>query len=257
VAVRHASSLRHPGTAKPARTPTIVRLKLLGSFELKAGRRALHAPPQVQRLLAFLALHEGPLRRTYVSGQLWLDATQEQAFGSLRTTLWRVRRVSAPVVDATSTHLALAPSVVVDVRELEAIADHFRHPHGTVEADEVALLAEADELLPDWYDDWVTHERERLSQVRLAALETACEELVETGRYREATAAALAAVATDPLRESTRRLLISACLLAGNHAEALRQFVDFRALLARELGLEPSFRMLELARVFESARRSS
>jgi DNA-binding SARP family transcriptional activator len=253
VAGRQPSSLRQQGAAKPVRASAGAGLKLLGGFELELGRRAEEIPPHVQRLLAFLALHDRPLRRTYVSGRLWLDASQEQAFGSLRTTVWRVRRVAAPMVHATSTHLALDPSVVVDARELESAADRIRHPHQTVAPEDVERLAEAEELLPDWYDDWVLQERERLGQLRLAALETVCEELVETGRFREATAAAQAAVSADPLRESARRLLISTCLCAGNRAEALRQFVDFRTLLAREVGLEPSFRMLELTRTFKAA----
>jgi SARP family transcriptional regulator, regulator of embCAB operon len=64
----------------------------------------------------------------------------------------------------------------------------------------------------------------------------------------------LAAVTTDPLRESARRLLISTYLDAGNEAEALRQYADFRSRLEREVGLEPSFRMLDLARAFGVSR---
>ncbi len=254
MAARQQSSLRHrPGRDGAIRASPAVRLTLLGGFELESGRRRLQAPPHVQRLLAFLALHDRPIRRTYVSGQLWLDASQEQAFGSLRTTLWRLRRVTAPLVQATSTHLALAPSVAVDAHELAARAERFLHRHPPLDPDEVELLATAHELLPDWYEDWVTPERERLSQLRLLALEAACEELVATGCYREATTAGLAAVATDPLRESVRRLLITTYVGEGNYAEAARQFDDFRARLKRELGLEPSFRMLELARAFGSA----
>jgi DNA-binding SARP family transcriptional activator len=204
----------------------------------------------VQRLVAFLALQDRPLRRTYVSGRLWLDKTQDQAFGALRTTLWRLRRLPAPVVQATTTHLSLAPSVSVDARDFTVAAERFLRRRDCLDEDDVNRLAHASELLPDWYDEWVTQERDRIGQLRLLALESACEELVAAARYREAATAALAAVASDPLRESARRLLISTYLGTGNNAEALRQYVDFRTRLERELGLEPSFRMLELARSF-------
>ena len=247
------SSLRR--RAAPTNTvpiSSVVQLKLLGGFELEVERRRLHVAPHVQRLLAFLALHDRPLHRAYVSGGLWIDASQEQAFGALRTTLWRIRRVPEPVVEATSTHLALASSVAVDARELAASAERTLHHRNQLDSDDVERLAEAGELLPDWYDDWVLQRREQLRLLRLLALEAVCEELAAAGRHTEAAIAALAAVAADPLRESARRLLIGTCLGAGNRAEAVRQFVDFRARLQRELGLEPSPRMLDLLRAFGS-----
>jgi DNA-binding SARP family transcriptional activator len=239
------ASLRHQAT-----------LQLLGGFELAAGGVALAVPPHVERLVAFLALQGRPLRRTYVAGKLWLHSSQEQAFACLRTTLWRLRRVSAPIVHATSTHLALDPSVAVDARELVATAERFLRSHERLDESDIERLAHASELLPDWYDDWVGQERDRIEQLRLLALESVCEELVAASRYREAATAALAAVASDPLRESARRLLISTYLNAGNDAEALRQYADFRTRLEREVGLEPSFRMLELARTFRVSRRA-
>jgi DNA-binding SARP family transcriptional activator len=254
VAARQRPSLRHsPDRGRSVRVSSLAQLRLLGGFELETGRLSLDAPPNVQRLLAFLALQDRPVRRTYVSGRLWLVASQEQAFASLRTTLWRLRRVHAPLVEATSTHLALSHTVEVDSRELARSAERFLQRHHSLDEVDIDRLAKAHELLPDWYEDWVLLERERLSQLRLLALEAACEELVAAGSYREAATAAVAAVATDPLRESARRLLITAYVGAGDQAEAARQFVDFRVRLKRELGLEPSFRMLELARALGAA----
>jgi len=106
----------------------------------------------------------------------------------------------------------------------------------------------AEELLPDWYDDWVLEERESLRHLRLLALEAAANTLIGARSYPEAARAAIAAVRADPLRESSTRLLIRAYLAAGNLAEALHQFRAFRLRLARELGLEPSPQMMELMR---------
>jgi DNA-binding SARP family transcriptional activator len=241
------SSLRQrEGHEAPARESSAVRLRLLGGFELEVGTERLDIPPHVQRLLAFLALHDGPLRRAYVSGRLWLDVGQDQASASLRTALWRVRRISAPILETTSIDLALASAVVVDATEVATIAT--RCLHGSLDADDVDALVGADELLPDWYDDWVFQEREHLRQVRMLAVEAACEGLIVAGRYREAESAALAAVSADPLRETARCLLITAHLGTGNRAEAMRQLEDYRARLDCELGLGPSPRILDLAR---------
>src|SRR5438876_559476 len=92
--------------------PGTIELFLLGGFELRAGPRPVELPLRVQRLTAFLALANRRLHRAYVSGRLWLDATQEQAYGSLRAALWEARRFALPLVEATSTHVALSPFVL-------------------------------------------------------------------------------------------------------------------------------------------------
>ena len=64
--------------------------------------------------------------------------------------------------------------------------------------------------------------------------------MLRRGHYVEALDAALAAVRSDPLRESARRLILRIHLAEGNQVEALRHFHSYRALLAAELGIEPS-----------------
>lgn len=73
-----------------------------------------------------------------------------------------------------------------------------------------------------------------------------CERLTALGRYGQAVDAGLAAVQGEPLRESAHRALIAVHLAEGNHAEALRQYRWFRQLLADELGLRPSARIVGL-----------
>jgi DNA-binding SARP family transcriptional activator len=89
-------------------------------------------------------------------------------------------------------------------------------------------------------------ERERFRQLRLYALETLCERFTAAGRIAEATQAGLAAVACEPLRESSHRALVKAHLADGNAGEALRQYRLYRELVRTQLGLEPSPRMDEL-----------
>jgi DNA-binding SARP family transcriptional activator len=241
-------SLRSSASLLEAGADATPYLGLLGGFEFSAGAQPVALPPHVQRLLAFLALQGRPLHRAYVAGRLWIDLSQDRAHGSLRTTLWRMRRLSCPAVEATSTHLALAATVSVDAREFEACTDRVLHHATPPWSGDVELLAQPAELLPDWYDDWVIHERERLRQLRLLALEVAAERLIHAHRYAEAAFAALTARATDPLRESACRLLVRSYLAEGNAAEALHQIDAFRAQLQLELGLEPSAQMQDLRR---------
>jgi len=225
---------------------TSVCLSLLDGFELRHDGKEVELPPAAQRLLAFLALHDRPLTRVYVAGALWLDATEERSRANLRATLWRLRRPGAPLVEVSTTHVRIGREVVVDVTSLVANAQRLLREDAPQAG---PSLEEADlngELLPDWYDDWVLDERERLRQLRLHALETRAEQLAAAGRYGEAVDAALAAVRAEPLRESGVRALIRVHIAEGNHGEALRRYVAYRDRLRDELGLEPSPQMAAL-----------
>ncbi len=238
-------SLRLPARARQRDgdgfSPT--RLELLGGFALWLGGRPASEPHQVQRLLAFLALHRRPLHRAFVSGRLWPELSQEHAFGCLRTTLWRTRG-SAELLEVTSTYVALSERVEVDARELNASAEDVLK-QGADDA-RVDRLLHAGELLPGWYEDWIVEERDRLGQLRVLALELATEQLIRTGAYGEAALTAAAAARADPLRESAIRLLVRVHLAAGNAAEALREFHAFGTRLRHDLGLEPSPQLREL-----------
>ena len=219
--------------------PLPVRLGLIGTFALTAGTEPIELPPAAQRLVAFLALQERPVRREHVAGRLWPEVAEARAHAALRTTLWRATRACASVVWSGGPHLALASGVDVD---LHAATRRARAVIERRDTDHRPLIAPG-ELLPDWYDDWVVYERERLRQLRLHALELRCDELARQGRYAEATDAGLAAVAGDPLRETAQRVLIAAYLAEGNVSDALRQYDLYRRALAETLGLTPSARM--------------
>jgi DNA-binding SARP family transcriptional activator len=230
----------------PEEPETTLQLGLLRGFELRLNGELVHLPLSAQRVLAFLALHDRPLQRLYVAGTLWLDANEDRANGSLRTALWRLGRPSERLVDATTTHLALAEDVEVDVRVARAVAKSLID--GAPDACRAVpqALVGSGEILPDWYDDWVFMEREHFRQLRLHALEALCVEMTSEGRFAEATEAGLAAVDGEPLRESAHRALIAVHLAEGNPGEALRQYRFFRRLLKEQLGLEPSRLMADL-----------
>lgn len=217
-----------------------ITLGLLRGFELVDHDRSVSLPLSAQRVLAFLALHDRPLQRVYVAGSLWLDVSQACANASLRTALWRLRRPSCPLVDATPTHVAISRAVHVDVHEARAAAESVIEGGASPTNERTASLSRAGEILPDWYEDWVLIEREHFRQLRLHALEALCEELTAGGRFVDAIVAGLAAVEGEPLRESAHRVLIKAHISEGNLGEALRQYSYFHGLLSEQLGLEPS-----------------
>jgi DNA-binding SARP family transcriptional activator len=214
-------------------------LSLLRGFELASCGQALPVPPSTQRVLAFLALQARPVTRVFVAGSLWIEASEEHAGAALRTALWRLQPHGSVAVRARGQTLALDERLRVDLAIVGERA-HAVLDGAPVERADVALLCDAGELLPDWYEDWVIVERERFRQLRLHALEQLCRWLTAAGRYAEATATGVAAVASEPLRESAHRVLVAAHLAEGNVCEGLRQYDRCRELLRRDLSVAPS-----------------
>ncbi len=227
-----------------------LRLSLIRGFELRSGDSVVRVAFSAQRLMAFVALQDRAVRRLHASGMLWSDAPEQRANSSLRSALWRTPSPHGrPLIEASSTHLWLNPAVQVDFHEVVSRAALLLGREDGLQAtDDVSgqLRQFGDDLLPDWYEDWLLAERERFRQLRLHALEAICHRLTNVGRYALALEAGLAAVACEPLRESAQRQVIRVHLREGNAAEALRQYQGYARLLANELGARPSPSMEQL-----------
>jgi len=218
---------------------------LLSGFEVRADGRRLHLPATASRLVAYLALQNRPVSRPVAAGVLWPESSQERAQASLRSALWRTRKLDERIIDPTHEALCLERGVRVDVISILAAVSEMdasrRPPNPLV----LPLTQCALELLPDWYDDWVSFERESFRLRILHALEKMADLHRTEGSVGLAVDCAFAAVRLEPLRESAHRQLIAAHIAAGNASEAVNQFRYFRQLLMTELGVEPSELMHE------------
>jgi SARP family transcriptional regulator, regulator of embCAB operon len=230
-------------------------VRVLGGFALFWEGGILRIPRASQRLLAFLALQSGMVKRVTVAGTLWPDASESHAYSNLRSALARLRGTARKALAASKLELGLAEGVVVDVRDAQGLAQRLLDPAVTPDRSELgmsAVPALSADLLPDWYDDWVLIEAEGWRQLRLHALEALAGRLIAVGRWGEAVGAAGAAVRAEPLRESARAALIQAYLAHGNQSEAVREFTRYRALLATELGLAPTSQLYGLLKDLQS-----
>ncbi|OGO58785.1 MAG: hypothetical protein A2V85_11560 [Chloroflexi bacterium RBG_16_72_14] len=224
-----------------------LQVRLIDGFELRVDGSPIELPPSAQRLVAYIGLSGRPVLRPRVAGILWLETSDRQALGNLRSVLWRLRRSGLALIETAGEQLSLRSDVHVDVRRHMQLARQLTSGSGVPDM-AVLELEQGGELLPDWYDDWVLVERERYRQLRLHALERLCVELTTAGSYARAVDVGLLAVAEEPLRESGHRALIKVHLAEGNVGEALRQYRAYTRAIHDELGLEPSRQMDELVR---------
>jgi DNA-binding SARP family transcriptional activator len=228
--------------------PRSIRLELLGGFSLVCDSTHVTLPCNARRVVAYLALQRRPLSRVSLASSLWMDAPEDRAGSNLRTALWRIREMAGSVVTVQGSAIELAGRVDVDVREL-VTASHVLMRGGDTNVDDFNADLFARELLPDWDEEWLQLERERVRQLRMHALERISVLLSRLGRYCEAIEVGLIAVEAEPLRESAQFTVIEAHLAEGNRSEAIRLYRSYRQLLADALGVEPSIELRGLVGV--------
>jgi predicted ATPase/DNA-binding SARP family transcriptional activator len=234
--------------------PTL-HIQLLGSFLLRADGAIVTAldSPRLQALLAYLLLHRDARHpRQYLAFQLWPDSTESQAHSNLRTLLHRLRRALPKADDFLDADIhtlqwRLDAPFTLDVAEFErAVAQAEKAERAGNEIAARATLQEAIELyhgdlLPGCYDEWILPERERWRQIFIATLEQLIQLLENQGDYGTAIQAAQRLLRQDPLHEATYQRLMRLHALSGDRASALRIYHTCAIVLARELGVEPSF----------------
>lgn len=163
----------------------------------------------------------------------------DNAAGSPRSTLARLRAATPAVLGTGITQLRLAAGVNVDTRQLEALAIELTGGDGGM-YEEVDLGDLTAELLLGWNGEWVVLERERVQELCLRAIESVAERFAAEGRFARAITAVYQARRIDPLHESAMRVLMQIHLAEGNQVQAVSRYLDFRLRLRAVLGVEPS-----------------
>lgn len=222
------------------------RLSLLGTFRLEIDGVAMALPTGAQRVLALLCLRQSMSRRQ-LAGSLWPESSGKQALTNLRQVCWRLHDATrgARVVIDNGALLELSPAVRSDVRWLsQALALPVELSGEGAALARCFLLdltrTDAAQLLADWDEEWLDDERERFRQTRLHVLERWALHLAAQGDHGLALEAGLAALHTDPLRETAHRTVIRIHLIEGNVGEARRAYSRCRSILRAEVGVEPS-----------------
>jgi DNA-binding SARP family transcriptional activator len=219
---------------------------VLGSFAVVDGGELRELPALAARLVALLAVKREPIGRLKAGSMLWPDADDNHASANVRTALWRLRAAVPNVMACQGSRLRLAPRVTVDLWAAQDAADAI----GLDDVGDNGGMAMArylsEDLLPEWDEEWLVFERERFRALRTHTLETLCRTLTGRGEYGAAIQCGLLAIQAEPLRESAYRAVTRAHMAEGNRAQAIRQVEALRAVLAEQLGAEPSAQTIEL-----------
>ncbi len=142
-------------------------VKLLGEFNVRLDGQPIDIPSRpAQTLFAYLVLHpHTAYRREMLAGLIWPDANESNARSNLRHALWRIRKalgdpLGPEVFPSDDLTVAFEPPTEcwIDANLINGKANTATAQAALKEA----ASAYQGELLPGFYDDWITLERERL-----------------------------------------------------------------------------------------------
>lgn len=220
-----------------------LRIQLLGRVEVATedGVPVRLGGRHAQALFALLVLSRRPRSRDALATDLWPDADGASS-ASLRQALWLVRNAFSGAGVEPDSLLEVEPETIglrPDAR-LELDTDRFE----ACARDAGCGAETAVELYRGDFVEGLGHEcfaaeRERLSDLYEDALAEAGEQRLQRDDLVGARAAAERLLTRDPLREEAHALIITVHGLTGSRSQVVRQYRRLRAILARELAVEP------------------
>lgn len=262
------------GAATWPRSPAQLEIRLLGVGRVAGPREgAATLAPSCRNLLAYLLLrHDRTHARDVVATAFWGESPESLARRRLNTTVWRLRKVLEPAGVSRGTFL-LTPSTGelgfnrasdywLDVDEFESTATPMIRSSGDeLNGNEVDTLEQAvglykGDLLEGVYDDWVLEDRARLANLYLAALARLARACRARGELARSLFFSELLLEREPLREDVHREVMRTYAAEGRRAEALRHYERCRAIMRRELDIEPMPETVHLAARIASGERT-
>lgn len=226
----------------PAGAP--VRLYLLGAFRLEREAKLVRlATHKVESLLAYLALFPHAHSRDQLTTLLWGDSTDDRARNSLRNSLTSIRQAlgdDSLLTDREAVQLNLDLPFWVDAAQVAHLMSLDLGTRDSEIEQLVSALENYAELLPDFYDEWILRERERLRTQYLDALLRLAHHHREKSEYQNAIVLAQKVLAIDRANERAYQHLMFCLAAQGDRIAALKQYDECQKALREELDIEPS-----------------
>jgi DNA-binding SARP family transcriptional activator len=244
-----------------------VTFGVLGPLEVRASDGLVHVGgPQIRALLALLLVRPGHVMSlSTLVASLWSSDAPPSAERTARTYMSRLRLALAPLAGRTAAgplivttppgYLLRADPMSVDASLFEQLAlagrraltrndpqtarSHLRNALRLWRGDAYAEFADVPVLRA---------EASRLEELRLSAVENRLQSELNIGLGPDLVAELDGLVTAHPLRERLWVQYLTALYRSGRQAEALSAYQRARALLADELGLEPSVELVDTHR---------
>jgi predicted ATPase len=219
----------------------VVEFRILGPLEVRG--EAFRAGPKPRALLVSLLLARGlPVTTERLVDAVWGERPPASAAHGLQVYVSELRKAGLEI-ERHGDGYRLLPDRL-DAAEFEGLLETASGHRGSGRHEEA--LASLEEALALWRgpalggleDGAAGAERDRLEELRVAALEDRADSALALGRAPDLPELERLA-AEHPLRERLRGLLMLGFYRAGRQADALEAYAGIRQALD-ELGLEPA-----------------
>lgn len=235
----------------------LLRYGVLGPVEVLRGDTTLELGPRQRRvLLTRLLIEDGrPVSLGEICRDLWQGSQPPGVVSSVRAHISRLRSVLDPMRQGRSQILTNGPAgyalkVPREARDTVLFDESVTRAREAVSRGQLEVAREElDAGLSLWRGEalgeatehaFAAREVTRLNHAQQDAKELQAAILIKLGDVNRAISIAESLTVSVPLREDAWALLMRALYGAGRSVEALQQYESFRAMLARELGLDPS-----------------
>lgn len=234
----------------------LLNLRVLGPFQAVRHREPINlGPVRQQAVLLRLALCPG---RTVTGEEIldgvWGEEVPASGIRLVRSYLSRLRVILGREMimryptgycldlDPVQVDLTRFDQHIVEARQLRRRG--LLGPSAAAWRKAVELWR--DPPLPELPGPFADSQRQRLTDLRLSALEECWDTEVLLGRHSEVLVDLSAAARDHPLRESLTRLLMLASYRSGRQADAIAAFEQTRHRLAAELEVRPAPHLQQL-----------
>lgn len=239
--------------------PPVLKVRLFGGLSVDGPHGQISDKAWGKRkarlLFAMLAMNRGrDLPRDVIFERLWPDMPVEKAQSNFYVTWSHMKKALSPgggpcpYLEHRGGVCRVVPEAVhTDLAEFFEMADELRRAE--VRGDEQAVIAAAErmaelhsgELLAgDLYEDWCSEMRERVRHELSDAMLIGAETLAACGALDRAVRLVRHALVFDPWREDLYQAALRYQIVAGQRSSAIETYMACRAILAEDLGLDPS-----------------
>ncbi|MET8331881.1 BTAD domain-containing putative transcriptional regulator [Streptomyces sp. NPDC005181] len=216
---------------------------------------------QQRAVLAALLLREGRhVSLDELIEAVWGGTPPRSAAQTIRTYIHRLRKILEPVHHAdASIIISMGNGYALQTSPDQLDLSVFRQrvakaDTAAKEGNHAIAVTHLRDALALWHGDplagipgeHATTQRSHLEALRLAAIEKRIKAEWVLERFGETSVELVDIVAKYPLNERFREMLMLALCKSGRQAEALAVYREVRALLSRELAIEPGSRLQAL-----------
>ncbi len=230
-----------------------VHISLFGNLQVSVEGVpiAALATPRLQSLVAWLVLHaDQPAPKEHLAFLLWPESSGAQARTNLRQLLHHLRRAFPEGnrllrVDHSTVQWRRDACCTIDVIEfanLVAFASEAKQKddaESELQALRRAAQLYVDDVMPAAFDAWLVPVRQALRTQLSGALLRLASLVKKSGDLADAMTFAERLVAHEPTMETSYQMLMRLQVANKDRASAVRTYHRCKAVLRRELGMQP------------------